>query len=236
MVGLINAQYAIKDGMVYVLEVNPRASRTVPFVSKATGVPLACLAAAVMSGGIWTTWDSRRSAAALCRGEGSGLPLRQVSRRRHSVLGPEMRSTGEVMGIADSFGMAFAKAQASADGAVAAGRRGVRHRERLRQADRGADRPALPRTGIPDFRDGGHRTVPAGSGVPAERGTQGLRGAAQRIDLMVSGQMQLLVNTPLGKLTQQDDYAMRAGRAASTAFPTRRPCPPPRPRATRSSR
>src|SRR5260370_6031483 len=118
VVGLINVQYAIKDGVVYVLEVNPRASRTVPFVSKATGVPLAKLAAAVMAG---RTLDEL--------GLPDELPLPGVAVKEavfpftklpavDTILGPEMRSTGEVMGLPDSFGMAFAKAQSAADGSL----------------------------------------------------------------------------------------------------------------------
>src|SRR5207245_9289643 len=118
VIGLINVQYAIKDGVVYVLEVNPRASRTVPFVSKATGVPLAKLAAAVMVG---RTLDEL--------GLPDDLPLPGVAVKEavfpftklpgvDTILGPEMRSTGEVMGFADSFGMAFAKAQIAADGSL----------------------------------------------------------------------------------------------------------------------
>jgi len=118
VVGLINVQYAIKDGVVYVLEVNPRGSRTVPFVSKATGVSLAKLAAAVMVG---HTLDEL--------GVPDDLPLPGVAVKEavfpftklpgvDTILGPEMRSTGEVMGLADSFGMAFAKAQIAADGSL----------------------------------------------------------------------------------------------------------------------
>src|SRR5213078_1098409 len=112
--GLMNIQFAIKDDRVYVLEVNPRASRTVPFVSKATGVPLAKLAAAVLVG---RTLDELRLP--------DELPVAGVAVKEavfpftklpgvDTVLGPEMRSTGEVMGLADSFGMAFAKAQIAA--------------------------------------------------------------------------------------------------------------------------
>ncbi|HYY73536.1 MAG TPA: carbamoyl-phosphate synthase large subunit, partial [Solirubrobacterales bacterium] len=118
VVGLINVQYAIKDGVVYVLEVNPRGSRTVPFVSKATGVSLAKLAAAVLVG---RTLDEL--------GLPDDLPLPGVAVKEavfpftklpgvDTILGPEMRSTGEVMGLADSFGMAFAKAQIAADGSL----------------------------------------------------------------------------------------------------------------------
>src|SRR5260370_5855747 len=118
VVGPMNVQDAIKDGVVYVLEVNPRASRTVPFVSKATGVPLAKLAAAVIAG---RTLDEL--------GLPDELPVAGVAVKEavfpftklpgvDTVLGPEMRSTGEAMGLADSFGMAFAKAQIAAEGSL----------------------------------------------------------------------------------------------------------------------
>ena len=144
VVGLINVQYAIKHGVVYVLEVNPRASRTIPFVSKTTGVPLASLAAAVMVG--------RKLADLGLRDD----PLQPYVAVKEAVfpfskfpgvdvrLGPEMRSTGEVMGIADSFGMAFAKAQASADGALPLGGSVFVTVNDSRQGHRRADRPPLP--------------------------------------------------------------------------------------------
>ncbi|MGD8319472.1 MAG: carbamoyl-phosphate synthase large subunit, partial [Gemmatimonadota bacterium] len=113
VVGLMNVQYAIRDGVVYVLEVNPRASRTVPFVSKATGVPLARLAARVMAGEKLADLDIPSEPAV------PGVAVKEAAFpfNRFDVdvlLGPEMRSTGEVMGFDDSFGMAFAKAQVSA--------------------------------------------------------------------------------------------------------------------------
>ncbi|HWA15434.1 MAG TPA: carbamoyl-phosphate synthase large subunit, partial [Gemmatimonadales bacterium] len=116
VVGLINVQYAIKDGTVYVLEVNPRASRTVPFVSKTTGVPLAGLVASLMTG---------KTIKQLGLTDAVGQPYVAVKEAVFPfnklqgvdlILGPEMRSTGECMGIAKTFGMAFAKAQHAADG------------------------------------------------------------------------------------------------------------------------
>ena len=122
VVGLINVQYAIKDGVVYVLEVNPRASRTIPFVSKAIGVPLASLAARVMCGEtleqigfteeIMPPFVSVKEAV---------FPFNKFP-GTDPVLGPEMRSTGEVMGISDSFGSAFAQG-AARGGERAAARR-----------------------------------------------------------------------------------------------------------------
>jgi carbamoyl-phosphate synthase large subunit len=118
VVGLLNVQFAVKDRRVYVIEANPRASRTVPFVSKATGVPLAKVAARVMLG---ATFDEL-SAEGLLRPPAAGrhvavkeavLPFNRFP-EVDTILGPEMRSTGEVMGIDRTFGMAFAKSQAGA--------------------------------------------------------------------------------------------------------------------------
>ena len=121
--GLMNVQYAIKDDVVYVLEVNPRASRTVPFVSKATGVPLAKLAAKVMVGMSLMELDFHEQPAL----DGffvkeAVLPWKKFT-GIDTLLGPEMRSTGEVMGHAASFGHAFAKSQLGRRGAAAGGRR-----------------------------------------------------------------------------------------------------------------
>src|SRR6185369_7537369 len=118
VVGLLNVQYAIKNGIVYVLEVNPRGSRTVPFVSKTTGVQLAGLAAAIMTGATLDDLglhdDVLQPYVAVKEAVFPFSKLQGVD----LILGPEMRSTGEVMGIADSFGMAFAKAQDSAGNAL----------------------------------------------------------------------------------------------------------------------
>ncbi len=207
--GLINVQYAVKDGVVYVLEVNPRASRTIPFVSKTTGVSLAGLAAAVMAGK---------------RLEDYGLvddPLPPYVAVKEAVfpfakfagvdvrLGPEMRSTGEVMGIADSFGMAFAKSQVSAGGSLPlSGTVFVT----VNDHDKPTVAPIARR-----FSELGFRVVAtAGTarylrqrGIPTEPVLKVYEGRPNGIDLIVSGTVHLLVNTPLGKLTQHDDYSMR---------------------------
>ncbi|MEZ5138012.1 MAG: hypothetical protein R2711_04385 [Acidimicrobiales bacterium] len=134
--GLINVQYAVRDGEVYVIEANPRASRTVPFVAKATGVPLVEVASRVMLG---STLEELRAEGLLGEPirdghgrEGGRPPLQPVPGRR-PVLGPEMRSTGEVMGI-DRARLAFAKSQ------IAAGDRS-RRRSDLHLAGRPRDKP-----------------------------------------------------------------------------------------------
>src|SRR6266699_3762161 len=209
VVGLINVQYAIRNGVVYVLEVNPRASRTVPFVSKATGVPLAKLAAAVIAG---RTLDDL--------GLPDELPVAGVAVKEavfpftklpgvDTVLGPEMRSTGEAMGLADSFGMAFAKAQIAAEGSLPLeGTIFVT----VNDHDKPTVLPIARRFHELGFRilatEGTERYL-RGRGVPAERVLKVHEGRPNAIDLIVSGEVHLLINTPLGKFTQVDDYAIR---------------------------
>jgi carbamoyl-phosphate synthase large subunit len=209
VVGLINAQYAIRNGVVHVLEVNPRGSRTVPFVSKTTGVPLAGLAAAVMAGKTLDELglhdDVLHPYVAVKEAVFPFTKLPGVD----TVLGPEMRSTGEVMGIADSFGMAFAKAQISADGALPlSGTIFVT----VNDNDKNTVVPIVRRFHGLGFRvlatEGTARHLRA-RGIPAARVLKVYEGRPNAIDLLVSGDIQLLVNTPLGKLTQQDDYAIR---------------------------
>ena len=209
VVGLINVQYAIKHGQVYVLEVNPRGSRTVPFVSKTTGVPLAWMAAAVMAGRTLESLglhdDVMQPYVAV---KEAVFPFNKLP-GVDLILGPEMRSTGEVMGIADSFGMAFAKAQISADGALPLeGTVFVT----VNDHDKQTVVPIARR-----FHEMGFRLVATegtarhlrSRGVPAERVLKVHEGRPNAIDLIVSGDVQLLINTPLGKLTQQDDYLIR---------------------------
>ena len=209
VVGLINVQFAVKDDVVYVLEVNPRGSRTVPFISKATGVPMAALAAAVMVG---RTLDE------------SGVPdevqIPYVAVKESvfpfnklpgvdTVLGPEMRSTGEVMGIADSFGMAFAKAQTAADADLPLSGTLV---VTVNDPDKPTALPIVRRFHEMGFRivatDGTARYLKA-RGIPTETVLKVHEGRPNVNDMITSGKVDLLINTPLGKLTQWDDYSMR---------------------------
>jgi carbamoyl-phosphate synthase large subunit len=214
VVGLINVQFAIKDRTVYVLEVNPRASRTIPFVSKAIGLPLASYAARVMLG---------ESLAAIGFTDEIVPPYVSVKeavfpfnkfREADPVLGPEMRSTGEVMGISDSFGSAFAKAQLAADnglpleGAVLI---------TVNNSDKANVIPMARR-----FQEMGFRLLATtgtakflrSRGIPAERVFKVHEGRPHGIDLIVNRQVQLLINTPLGKHSQRDDYSMRQAAVA----------------------
>jgi carbamoyl-phosphate synthase large subunit len=210
VVGLINVQYALKDGVVYVLEVNPRASRTIPFVSKTTGVAFASLAASVMAGRtldeLGLEDDVIQPYVAV---KEAVFPFNKLQ-GTDLILGPEMRSTGEVMGIADSFGMAFAKAQHAADGELPL-KGGVF--VTVNDHDKVTVVPIARRFHELGFKiyatDGTARHLRV-RGIPAERVLKVYEGRPNAIDLLLSGKIQLLINTPLGKLTQQDDYLIRA--------------------------
>ncbi|HEY0673178.1 MAG TPA: carbamoyl-phosphate synthase large subunit [Longimicrobiales bacterium] len=213
VVGLINVQYAIRDGIVYVLEVNPRASRTVPFVSKATGVPFARLAASVMAGRALSDIDIEDEPMP------AGVSVKEAVFPFNKfdvdiILGPEMRSTGEVMGIDESFGMAFAKAELSAGNSMPTQGSII---VTVNQHDKPTVTPIMRRFHDLGFRvlatEGTARYLRA-RGIPAERVYKVNEGRPNVVDYIISGDITLLVNTPLGKKSQLDDYAMR--RAAIT--------------------
>ncbi|MFQ5746097.1 MAG: carbamoyl-phosphate synthase large subunit [Gemmatimonadota bacterium] len=212
--GLINIQFAVHEGRVYVLEVNPRASRTVPFVSKATGVPLARAAARILAGVRLADLDlSHDPAVTDVAVKEAVFPFRRIA-GSDPQLGPEMRSTGEVMGLAESFGMAFAKAQAAADGALPLSGTVV---VTVHDRDKPAAIPIVRRLHELGFEiratDGTARYLRA-RGVPAEPVLKVHEGRPNILDLLLSGEIHLLINTPLGKHAQHDDYMIR--RAAIT--------------------
>ncbi|HEX7087384.1 MAG TPA: carbamoyl-phosphate synthase large subunit [Vicinamibacterales bacterium] len=209
VVGLMNVQYAIKDDVVYVLEVNPRASRTVPYLSKATGVPLAKVAAKVMAGKtlVQLGIDGDLDVA----GVFVKSPVFPFVRFPgvDTLLGPEMKSTGEVMGGADGFGAAFAKAQLSV------GQR-LPDQGRAFISVNNTDKPTV----LPIARD----LAELGFQLVATRGTaaylraHGLdvevvykvnEGRPNVADQVVNGQIALIVNTPLGRESFFDDRTVR---------------------------
>jgi carbamoyl-phosphate synthase large subunit len=209
VVGLINVQYAIKNGVVYVLEVNPRASRTIPFVSKAIGVALASVAARVMLG---ETLDeigfTEEIIPPYVSVKEAVFPFNKFP-GTDPVLGPEMRSTGEVMGIADSFGAAFAKSQLAASNGLPL--EGV-VLITVTDSDKPTVTPIARR-----FHEMGFRVVAtAGTaaylrarGIPADRVLKVHEGRPNCLDMIVNRDTQLLINTPLGKHAQLDDYLLR---------------------------
>jgi carbamoyl-phosphate synthase large subunit len=209
VVGLINVQYAIKDGVVYVLEVNPRASRTIPFVSKAIGIPLASLAARVMMG---ETLDeigfTQEVVPPYVSVKEAVFPFNKFA-GTDPVLGPEMRSTGECMGISDSFGSAFAKSQLAAANALPLEGTVL---ITVVDSDKSTVTPIARRfheMGFTIMATAGTWSYLRARGIPASRVLKVHEGRPNCLDMIVNRDMQLLINTPMGKHAQADDYLLR---------------------------
>src|SRR5947207_7989534 len=225
--GLLNAQYALKDDTLYVLEANPRASRTVPFVSKATAVPLAKAAARIMLGA--TIADLRDEGLLPPTGDGGELPedapisvkaaVLPFKRFRtptgkgvDSLLGPEMKSTGEVMGIDTVFGHAFAKSQAAAYGSLPTGGKifvTVANRDK-----RGIVFPAkrLADLGFAILATAGTAAVLRRYGIECEviRKHFDAGDGPDAVRLIASGEVSLVINTPQGSGARFDGYEIRS--------------------------
>ena len=207
--GLMNVQFAVQEGTIYILEVNPRASRTVPFVSKATGVPLAKIATKVMLG---------KTLAEL--GIGGDPPHYGIAvkapvlpfNRFHGVdviLGPEMKSTGEVMGMDTTFGIAFAKAQSAAGTQLPL-------RGTVFLSVRDGDKPdILPvarkfhELGFDLIATGGTRRALGDAGIPATHILKVTEGRPNVVDYMINRAVHLIINTPSGKSPRRDEVSIR---------------------------
>jgi carbamoyl-phosphate synthase large subunit len=212
--GLMNIQYAVKDDDVFVLEVNPRASRTVPLVSKATGVEVARLAAKVQAG--MSLRDLGITETPPIDGffvKEKVLPFDKLP-GADPRLGPEMRSTGEVMGHASRFGHAVAKAM------LAAGNRLPEEGAVLLTVNdydkSGAIRIArdLHRMGFGIYATGGTADAIARVGVPVMRVAKAGQGGRTTVDVIAAGEVQLVINTPLGQQAHRDQQAMYAAAIA----------------------
>ena len=215
VIGPINVQFAVKDDLAYVLEANPRASRTIPFVSKATGVPLAKVAARVMVG---ATLDELRNEGLLRPpAEGGHIAVKEAVLPFNrfpgvdTVLGPEMRSTGEVMGIDRSFGLAFAKSQAGA------GNHLPQHGEvffSLADRDKGGGVRAARRfveLGFTIAATSGTAEHFSANGVPVATvvAKVGEDNGVDAVELLASGKVDLIVNTPRGRGPRADGMHIR---------------------------
>ena len=207
--GLMNVQYAIKDEQVYVIEVNPRASRTTPFISKATGVPMAKIAAKIAAGrtlkelGLTKDLEVKRifvkeSVLPFVKFQGSDI-----------LLGPEMKSTGEVMGIARSVGMAFAKGQAAAGTSIpTSGAVFISVHDNDKPGVLEMAR-SLHEFGFRILATRGTAAFLTKGGVPAETVSKVGEAKPDCLDLIRGGQIQLVINTPLGRKSFVDDGAIR---------------------------
>ena len=210
VIGLMNIQFAIKDGELFVIEVNPRASRTIPFVSKAIGVPLAKLGARVMAGAKLKDlgfteeikpdhWAIKESVFPFNRFPGSAI-----------VLTPEMRSTGEVMGQDEDFGMAYAKTQMAAkpplpmEGNVFLSVKDSDKPQALEVAK------GLAQLGFSFYSTEGTAQFLNDNGIPAESVLRISEGRPNVADLIKNGKVQLVINTPLGLIPRRDENGIRS--------------------------
>ncbi|MHC1625950.1 MAG: carbamoyl-phosphate synthase large subunit [Methanoculleaceae archaeon] len=220
VIGLINIQYAVKDGVVYVLEANPRASRTVPFVSKATGIPLAKIAAKVMIGRkLGELGYSEREIKHVAIKEVL-LPFNKLP-GVDTVLGPEMKSTGEVMGIDYDFGRAFYKVCIAADnelpleGSVFISVTDDQKEEILPVARR------MQELGLDLYGTEGTAEFLNDHGVTMNMVRKVQEGSPNVIDMIRHGEVRLVINTPAGKYARQDHLAiMRAAVDYSVPYIT----------------
>ena len=225
VVGLINIQFAMSDSHLFVLEANPRASRTVPFVSKATGVALSKAAARLAVGA--SIAQLREEGLLPSKGDGvaKGISVKEAvlpwnrfrrtdGRGVDAVLGPEMRSTGEVMGISNSFGESYAKSQISAFGALPKNGTvfiSLADKDKAQGIQAAHD---LSRIGFRILATGGTADALAAKQIPCTRvrkhseGT-GPLGEKTIVELINSGEINLIINTPVGRGTRQDGWLIR---------------------------
>jgi carbamoyl-phosphate synthase large subunit len=208
--GLMNVQFAVKDETVYVLEVNPRASRTVPFVSKSIGVPLAKLAAKVMAGQtlaelgftkevIPPHFSVKEAVFPFIKFPGVDI-----------VLGPEMRSTGEVMGIDRVAGLAYAKAQMAAQPSLPQAGNvfiSVPDRDKARAVEIGRGFAEL---GFTLFATGGTAAELSKAGIPVKSLFKIGEGRPNALDMVKNGDLALIINTPSGKTAREDEVRIRS--------------------------
>ena len=222
--GLINIQFAIAEDQLYVLEANPRASRTVPFVSKATGVPLAKAAARISVG---ATIAQLRTEGLLPAGNGEakGISVKEAvlpwnrfrradGRGVDSVLGPEMRSTGEVMGIAATFGESYAKSQIAAFGPLPKSGKVFVSLADKDKAHGISPAKSLIDLGFTILATVGTATALRAAGISVTEVRkysegQGAMGERTIVDLLHAGEIDLVINTPVGRGTRADGWMIR---------------------------
>ena len=209
VVGLMNVQYAVKGETVYVLEVNPRASRTVPFVSKAIGFPLAKLAAKVMAGKtlkelgfteeIWPKyWAVKESVFPFNRFHGQDI-----------LLSPEMRSTGEVMGLDADLGVAYAKSQMAANSPLPTSGKVFISVSDAHKQEVAAVAKQFSELGFELVATSGTAAVLEKAGLKVERVLKLLEGRPNVVDLLKNKQIQLVINTPAGQSPREDEVKIR---------------------------
>ena len=209
VIGLMNVQYAVKGDKVYVLEVNPRASRTVPFVSKAIGKPLAKIAAKVMAGKtlkelgfteeIWPKyWAVKESVFPFSRFHGQDI-----------LLSPEMRSTGEVMGLDADLGVAYAKSQMAASSPLPASGKVFISVSDAHKAEVAAVAKSFSDLGFDLVATGGTAAVLEKAGLKVQRVLKLLEGRPNIVDFLKNKEIQFVINTPSGAAPREDEIKIR---------------------------
>ncbi|MBP2295124.1 carbamoyl-phosphate synthase large subunit [Azospirillum rugosum] len=208
VVGLMNVQFAVKDGTVYILEVNPRASRTVPFVAKATGTPIAKIAARVMAGEKLADFKLNGPTPPHTAVKEAVFPFARFP-GVDIVLGPEMKSTGEVMGLDHNFALAFAKSQLGAgvtlpvQGTVFIS---VKERDKPSAVQIGQK---LHGMGFRLLATTGTAAALRDAGVPAETINKVVEGQPHIVDAMINGEVHLVINTTEGAQALSDSFSLR---------------------------
>jgi len=208
VVGLLNIQYAIYEGVVYILEANPRASRTVPLVSKVCNVPMATIATQIALGKPLSEFNLKKKKYTHYGVKEAVFPFNMFP-SIDPLLGPEMRSTGEVLGMADSYGMAFFKSQEATQSPLP-----VKGTVLITIADRDKHRII---EAARNFRDMGFNILATGGtcsflekhGIPSTRILKVHEGRPNIVDAIKNGEIDLLVNTPAGRLSEYDDSYIR---------------------------
>jgi carbamoyl-phosphate synthase large subunit len=212
--GLMNVQYAIKDGAIYVLEVNPRASRTVPFVAKVTGIPIAKIAARIMAGEKLASFGLKPQNFDFATARHIGVkeavfPFARFGEKVDTVLGPEMKSTGEVMGIDRDYSVAFAKSQLG--GGTRLPKAGT-----VFVSVRDADKPRILETvrllaglGFRVLATSGTQRYLSAAGVPAVKINKVAEGRPHIVDAIKNGDVQLVFNTTEGATALADSRSLR---------------------------
>lgn len=207
--GLLNIQYAVKDNIVYVLEANPRASRTVPFVSKTTGVPVVTIAAKVIAGKKLRDFKLKNFDEIGYIGVKESIFPFQKFPRVKMFLGPEMRSTGEVMGIAKTFGEAMAKAQESTGSSVpVSGNIFVSVNENDKKQKTVDIIKKYIKLGFGVIATTGTSVFLNENGIKAEPVFKVNEGRPNVVDKIKNGEVQIVINTPLGSESRFDEYAI----------------------------
>ncbi|MEY3168063.1 MAG: carbamoyl-phosphate synthase large subunit [Actinomycetota bacterium] len=227
--GLLNVQYAISEGKLFVIEANPRASRTVPYVSKATGVSLAKAAALIAAGKSIAELRDQQILPKAALGTSYGIAVKEAvlpwnrfrrldGKNVDSTLGPEMKSTGEVMGIAPDFGSAFAKSQIAAFGALPKSGNVFISLADKDKSHAVESARALYQLGFKLFATAGTKSTLAKEGIETQlvmkHSEKSEVGNKSAVDLIEGGEINLVINTPFGRDSKKDGWLIRSSAVA----------------------